>query len=492
MPIKNWTKNYLFEWMLKTFIDNRKRIDPETGRYGTVKLLNGGGARAGKTYDIIHLIVYILSEYKFGKNPRKLLVMVYRNQLKDAREKTMTDFLRCFREIGLVRDEDYKAVGDKNGLPSIELWGHDIRFNGMPDDANAQPVGCDISYVNELIENDDKIFTWGISRRTEMLFLADWNPSKTVSWAYNLEKQFNVFYSKTTYLDNVHIPPSLLTDLESKCPYDFDDSVIENIDGFKRRRWLKPERPEICKEEDYHLYRRPNKINYERGTVDKREWLVYGEGEKGAMEGAVFKEVQWVSDIDYKEISDYGLGLDFGYTFDPSALTFVGVSHKKAQCKLLAYQKTENTDILFDLIEKPLLLEEKRRRIDAGWEYDGDVVVKKGLDYPFIIVACDSADKFKDVHFVRELNNMASQKGYVWEFVKVKKPHIVTRVALMKKFQLFFVEDERLRVEQENYIFQKDSEGNSMNIPDPNSKFNHIMDSLGYCFWWFFRYYEEN
>lgn len=487
MPIKKWTKNYLYVWMLNTFLANRKRVDDETGRFATVKMLNGGGSRAGKTYDIIHLIVFILSEYKFGKNPRKLLVMVYRNQLKDAREKTMTDFLRCFREIGLIRDVDFKAVGDKNGLPSIELWGHDIRFNGMPDDPDTQPLGCDISYINELIENNDERFTWGISRRTELLFLADWNPSKTVSWAYDLGRQFNVFYSHTTYLDNVHIPLNLLTDLESKCPWEFTDyEIVIEDGGFKRRKWLKPERPENCKEKDYHLYRTPNRVNVERGTVNKSEWLTYGEGLKGAQEGAVFSdlEVNWIEEIPYNEISMYGLGLDLGYKSDPSVLTFAGFNHTKNYSKKLFYQKTETPEILFEGLREILEAEEKRRQIEADWLFDENgKLIRKGLDYPPILIHCESQDNFKDVLFVPALNELADKNGYEWEFVKVRKPHIIMRTTYMKKFTLHFVSDDDFKREQENYVYLKDGEGKPMNTPDPASKFCDIFDSLGYAFW---------
>ena len=137
-------------------------------------------------------------------------------------------------------------------------------------------------------------------------------------------------------------------------------------------------------------------------------------------------------------------GLDFGYTNDPSVLTRVGVLNKTLYAEKMCYQKTPDVEILFDLIE-PLILKDVERRL----------LQSEGFEYPDIIIACDSADKYKDVNFVRDLNILSGQKGYNWQFVKVKKPHIVTRISLTKRFDLMFVEDTHFKIEQQNYVYMR-------------------------------------
>ena len=84
--------------------------------------------------------------------------------------------------------------------------------------------------------------------------------------------------------------------------------------------------------------------------------------------------------------------------------------------------------------------EEQRRQVEAGWTFDENgKVLKKGYDYEHIKVACDSSDKFRDEEFVRSLQTICRQKGLKWDFVKVKKPHIVVRISQMKIFKIFVV-----------------------------------------------------
>ena len=486
MPITKFDPNYLHDYIIRTWVENRNQLDTEKaneeypdGQKSIVKIYNAGGTRSSKTFDLIHVILTILNNNK----GRKILVHVYRDTLVNARDTTLPDFLRCFELIGLELDVDFTAVGIKQGRPMIEIWGHIIEFRGMPETAK-QAGRCDIAYINELLESDDEDIVKGIMQRCEKLFLADWNPSKTEHWAYHKQGQFNTFYTLTTYLDNKHLPEGFQGDYESRCPWDFRDSHIEITDGgFKRRVWDKPERPENMTQEDdiEGKYRRDNDVNKKNNTIDRAWWLTYGEGIPCSREGAVFHDVQWHKEFPESGFSQVHFGLDFGYSKDPSVLVRMGLmGEKDLYIEPLAYQTTPTPDILFDLIEPQILKEIERRKSES-----------EGYDIADVIIICDSADKFKtgsnDFQFVTDLNYISMRKGLDWTFQKVKKPQVVPRVSAMKRCNIHCVEGKNDRiakefhVEQQNYVYDSGT-----NIPV--GKYNHIWDASGYCFWGLIRH----
>ena len=520
MPIKTFTKNYLYKHILKLWVLNRAKTDPDTGDRATVAILNGGGSRAGKTFDIVHVLLTIMRGYADpkSKNPKRLYIAVYRDTLVNARKRTFEDFTKCLRIIGLEEGKDFTTTN--SATVKIEIMGHTIEFLGIPP-ANQQPVGCDIAFINELIENDNYASFIGIKRRTELLLLADWNPKESTHWAYDI-KRFNTFYTTTTYLDNKHLPDGLKSEAESQCPYDFADSELYletyddygkmynkklpedfdfkkwkngdyDFDGFLRRRWLKPERPEICKEEDYHLYRADNLKNKEAGTISRSDWYTYGEGIPCAQEGAVFKDVKFVEE--FPEImEEVHFSIDFGYSCDKSCLMRVGIkSGMDMYLECHTYQPTPTPEILWDLIVPQIEIEIERRKREA-----------KGNEIADIIIVCESSDLYKDesgfYRFVDDMNTLSLQHGKLWTFIKVKKPGIVPRVSAMKKFNIHLVVPsdknqtyryemgQHFKKEQENYVYSQTPDGKPTNIPDPKSKWNHAWDSAGYCVWELFSY----
>lgn len=541
---------------------------------------NGGTLvhNSGKTVTIAQILLRFMEAYAdpTAKNKKKLYIIVYRNTSVDSR-KTFKDFIEEYDRIGLLpieqrRNEktgklemsgDYEKV--ESPKPIIRYKGHTVEFMGMPE-GNQEAVGCDIAFINEILENNNEHAFYSIVRRTTLITMADWNPKQSVHYIYNI-KRFNFHYPVTTYLDNKWLPLGQKADAEAQCPWDFKDSVFEveisdiygklkrykvpegftlekwyagyyqsdeakakgeSFDGFLRRKWLKPERPENCKEEDYNLYRMPHKLNYENGTVNRSEWLTYGEGIPSGQEGAIFNNVKWVDKFPESVDNQY-FGLDYGFSNDPSALTSVGNIGMDMYIEKLCYQKTGTSELLFDLIRKPILNEEKRRYIEANGEewylklldlrskltlsyakaYVDDEQrhnaidnakdelqehINNGLPIAPIYIVTDTADVYKgrgaavEQQFTLDLNLLAQQHGFNWKFIKVGSKPIVPRIALMKKFNLHLVKDKDFEIEQQNYCYAKGDDGKPTNLPDKESKWNHIWDSAGYAIWKFFRF----
>lgn len=514
----NFKPNYLFYWMLYRYELAKNRLNPllaneqyPKGQKVTPVFVNLGGTRSSKTYDEIHLI------YKYFTDPenKNLRCIVYRDTLVLCRKYTLIDFKTCFNLMGLIPDVDYTLTGEVSGSPQITIRSNVIDFMGYPEEGK-QAGQCHIALINEVLDSDRQDAVENILQRCTMFAMIDANPNKTVHFIYNKEGQFNWFFSKTTYIDNMHLPEGLQGGYESKCPWDFRDSKLMIYDynpnlpagwqldekgnkiffnGFRRRVWTKEECPENYVDKPYpdNKYRAPHPTNK---AGDRFWWLTMGEGEKASRQGAVF-QYKKISEFPYDRCDSVKFGLDFGYSSDPSTLTMVGVNKKELETyiKYLTYQKTPNPILLFDLVAPHLKAEEQRRQIEAGWTFDENgKVLKKGYDYEHIKVACDSSDKFRDEEFVRSLQTICRQKGLKWDFVKVKKPHIVVRISQMKIFKIFVVESDKkiwhdkygdpAMYEFTNYVYQVIN-GSQSNIPSED--FNHGIDSAGYCLWYFFK-----
>lgn len=473
----NFQPNELFNQMALFYSQNKSEVNPENGRKALVKIANQGSSRSGKTYSAIQFI-YTFCNHNLNKG---LYIAVLRETLVDCRKYTYKDFIECFKMMGVYENCEITEYPN----PRIKLYGNTIEFMGLPE-PNKQPPRTDICFFNEIVEVNDKQRVNGLLMRCEKLAIFDWNPSYTDHWIFGMESEFNTLFTRTSYLDNKHLSDNIVSNIESYCPWHFDDCHMEIRNGFYVRVWDKPEKPDNCKPEEAHLYRRDNETNIKAGTANKWYWLVYGEGVPAAKEGAIF-DPDWIDEFPETGMDSVNLSLDFGYTSDPSVLTRVGVNvhSKDAFMEALTYQATKDVDTLFDLISPQIEREIARRKAEAGWYVDESGKEVEGLEIAQVVIACDSADRYKDIQFVRDLNSISLQRGLGWQFVKVKKPSITVRIALMHRFRLHIVRDVNVQREAQNYCYQV-IEGRQTNIPIDN--FNHFWDSVGYCFWYFYRW----
>lgn len=496
----NFRPNFLFYWMLNKFAQNRKRLDPAMataehpeGQKSIVKFFNFGGSRSAKSFDTIHLIIKFCSDYSKIK---PLKIDVYRSELIDAKDLTLEDFKLCFSSIGYENGIEYELVGDsQSGRPEIRIWGSTIYFKGYP--AQDKEAGfCDIAWINEVLEKPNRKDAYNsIKKRCSMLLICDGNPKYTTHWAFEQEGDFNAFYSETSYLDNFHLPNGIAAERESKCPWDFADSHIEIRDyfptmkpgwngtfhnGFRVRVWDKPEMPDNITEDKNNEYRRPNKINVERGTVDKFDYLVYSEGKRAAKEGAVFDNVRWISSFPDAGFDEVCLGMDFGYKADNTTLERVGrIGNDKATIECMFCQPTATPEICFFGVKDALLREVERRKREGISNADE------------LWIVCESQDNSGTELFVDGLNQLAASHGYNWNFYKVVKKSILAGVSIMKSFKLTLVRHPRFEIEQQNYCYRYQN-GIPTNEPDPQSQFCDIWDGARYVFQTYFYWKVEN
>lgn len=446
--------NALCYRMLEYYSENKGRVNPETGRTALVKFANNGSSRSSKTYDAIHFIVAMFDAHR-GKN---LYCAVFRDELVDCRDTTFKDFKECLAIMDII-DQCYIVEHPK---PKITLWGNTIAFLGLPKGKdNKQFPRTDILFFNEALEINDKQAVNGLLMRCEMCAIFDWNPSLTEHWAFDMEREFNCLFTRTTYRDNKHLTDNVVSSIESYCPWDFSDYVYD--DEAQRWAWRVPEAD-----------RKPNRQNIEQGTADRWHWLVYGEGVPSAREGVVLDVYEWLDEYPAEPMDETAYGLDFGFTNDPSVLVRVGRRGMDLYVEYLAYQPCPDPDMLFALVE-PIMLEEKERlKRLAG-----------GMMAEYILVSCETQDRYKDTQFVLSLNTSCSMKGYDWGFHKIKKPAIYTRVQVVKKFRLHVVRCKESTKEFNNYVYSV-VDGRKTNIPV--DKYNHGIDAMCYAVYDRFRH----
>lgn len=443
----NFKPNNLFNWMYYTYEKNKGAVDPALGVRSRVVFCHEGSSRSSKTWDTFHFLVsqcYANRGSKMNKKYKPLEIFVFRKTLKSCREGTFADFEKCLRHIGIWEED---CASGQNQSPNYTLWGNKIFFRGVEE--LSEKNECDIIFYNEIMDEQNENLVNQLILRCKKLVIFDWNPRFSYHWIFKWEGRFNVFFTKTTWRNNKYIPQEVLADLLSSCPWDFIDWDDEN------NCWKTEEK-----------FRPRNERNFQNGTIDKRRWLVYGQGERCPEDGAIIKSYKWVDSFPEDGLDEVSLGLDFGFTNDPTVLSRAGRIDNQLYAECLSYEPTPTAVDCFNIVRVGLQIEEDRRkRINGGKEEE-------------LWIFCDSADKNRsDEEYVISLNEIAEYEGKNWNFVKVRKKSVGYGLDVINGFGLNFVYNKNVDTELQNYVY-KIVEGNPTNLPVDN--FNHFIDSLRY------------
>tara|TARA_B100000780_G_scaffold141165_1_gene98861 strand:- start:216 stop:1379 length:1164 start_codon:yes stop_codon:yes gene_type:complete len=233
-------------------IDNDKKI-----------LVEQGGTRSGKTYNIILWIIF-----QYCTTNQNKIITICRKTFPSLRATVLRDF------IGILQANNIYSENFHNKSNSeYNLFGNLIEFISLDQPQKIRGRKRDLLFINEA--NELYFEDWQqLLFRTQEKIILDFNPSDEYHWIYDkvLPREDCAFF-KTTYLDNPFV----------------EDSIIQEIERLR--------------------------------DTDDEYWQVYGLGERAASRSTIFKytEVNQVP-IDAALIA---YGMDFGYTNDPT--TFVAV-----------------------------------------------------------------------------------------------------------------------------------------------------------------------
>ena len=222
-----------------------------------------GGTRSGKTYNII---LWIIFEYCTKNNGK--VITICRKSFPSLRATVMRDFMSILQEYNCYSEKYHNKSNSE-----YTLFGNLIEFISLDQPQKIRGRKRDLLFINE--GNELYFEDWQqLVFRTQEQIILDFNPSDEYHWIYDkvLPREDCAFF-KTTYLDNPFV----------------EDSIKSEIERLR--------------------------------DTDDQYWQIYGLGERAASKSTIFKytEVNQIP-IDAMLIA---YGMDFGYSNDPSTLVSV-------------------------------------------------------------------------------------------------------------------------------------------------------------------------
>jgi phage terminase large subunit len=224
-----------------------------------------GGTSASKTYSILAVLI--------DKALRKdgLEISIVAESIPHLRRGALKDFIKILKWTNRFNDQQL----NKSLLTYQFKNGSVVEFFSADDASKLRGARRDILYINEC--NNVTFESYNeLAIRTKREVYLDFNPANEFWVHKELKDEPDTDFIILTYKDNEALDESIVTQIEKNRDKAATSSYWAN--------W----------------------------------WRVYGLGEVGSLEGVVFNNWKEIDTIP-KEAKLIGIGLDFGYTNDPTA-----------------------------------------------------------------------------------------------------------------------------------------------------------------------------
>jgi phage terminase large subunit len=231
---------------------------------GRTKIIQGGTS-AGKTFGILPILID-----KCAKE-NGLEVSVVAETIPVLRRGALKDFLKIMRWTNRYFDDRF----NKTLLRYDFANGSSIEFFSADDASKLRGARRDILYINECNNVTFEAYN-ELSIRTKKEVYLDFNPANEFWVHKELKDEPDTDFIILTYKDNEAL----------------DESIVSQIEK--------------------------NRDKAATSSYWANWWRVYGLGQVGSLEGVVFTNWKEIDTIP-KEAKLIGIGLDFGYTNDPTA-----------------------------------------------------------------------------------------------------------------------------------------------------------------------------
>jgi phage terminase large subunit len=255
-----------------------------------------GGTSSSKTFSILAILID-----KAIKNP-DLEISVVAESIPHLRRGAYKDFLKVLKWTNRFQEQQL----NKSLLKYEFKNGSYIEFFSADDSSKLRGARRDILFLNEA--NALTLDAYNeLAIRTKKSIYIDYNPSNEFWVHTELINQDDSDFIILTYKDNEAL----------------DKGIVEQIEK--------------------------NKEKAKTSSYWANWWNVYGLGQVGFLEGVIFSNWQQIDTIP-PEAKLVGLGLDFGYTNDPTAIVEVYSWNGKRIVNELVYRtKMLNSDIANEL-----------------------------------------------------------------------------------------------------------------------------------------------
>jgi phage terminase large subunit len=228
-----------------------------------------GGSSAGKTFGIIPIEI----DYAI-KNP-KTETSIVAESIPHLKRGAIRDFKKIMKETNRWNDRNWNASDFKYTFTNESF----IEFFSADNSAKLRGARRDRLYINECNNTDFNSYM-ELAMRTKQSIFLDWNPSNEFWFHSEIMKDDNVDFIILTYMDNEAAPQSAV------------DFILKAKEKAKVSKYWE-------------------------------NWFrVYGLGEIGNLQGVIFSNWQTIDTIP-EDARLLGIGVDFGYTNDPTAIVAV-------------------------------------------------------------------------------------------------------------------------------------------------------------------------
>ena len=344
-----------------------------------------GSSRSAKTYNtVIWLLTYLL------QNPG-LRLSIVRKTLPALKGSVLIDFK------GIL---DRMQIYDPKSFNKTELIyrfhnGSWVEFFSTDDEQKIRGRKRDILFANEA--NEISYLEWQqLIMRTTRFAIMDYNPSFSEDhWIEQVNKDPDTHHFISTYKDNPFL----------------EQKIIEDIEKLRDK--------------------------------NKSLWTVYGLGLQAVIEGRIFENYEMIDDIP-EIVKKRFIGMDFGYTNDPTAILEVGIHGEELYLDEICYRTRMLTNDIIGVLKANC----KDRKIIS-----------------------ESADP----RLIDEIYNA----GLNIHAVEKYQGSIMAGITKMQEYKIFITKrSTNIKKEFDNYVYDQDKEGRYIN--QPVDEFNHAIDAARY------------
>ena len=333
-----------------------------------VKIIQGGTS-AGKTFGIIPVLIDKAAKVE------GLEISIVAETIPHLRRGALRDFLKIMKFTGRYFEERF----NRSLLRYEFANGSVIEFFSADDSSKLRGARRDILYINEC--NNITFDAYNeLAIRTRKEVYLDFNPANEFWVHTELKDESDSDFLILTYKDNEAL----------------DQSIIDQIEK--------------------------NREKAKTSTYWANWWKVYGEGQLGMLEGVVFSNWKQIDTIP-KEAKLIGLGLDFGYTNDPTAIIEIYNYNGQRIVNELVYQTgllnsdiakllPKNVIVYADSSEPKSIDEIRRYGITIKGVTKGKDSINYGID---VIQRNDYLVTSNSSNLIKEL------RSYVWDTDKQGK-----------------------------------------------------------------------
>jgi phage terminase large subunit len=351
-----------------------------------------GGTSAGKTLAILAVLIDIAAK-------KKTEISVVSESIPHLRRGAIKDFAKVMQWTGRwVADRWNKTL-----LTYHFANGSIIEFFSADSEARLRGARRQVVYINEANNIDFESYYQLAIRTSEAIYI-DFNPTHEF-WAHTevLPEQ-DAELIILTYNDNEALPDTIKRDIEL------------------------------------------NRTKAETSAYWANWWKVYGLGQVGTLQGAIYEDFEVVEGIDVSRAKFVALGLDWGFSNDPTALVAI---YRQGDC-LLIQELLYSTGLTNQDIADKL----RSLGITRAWE-----------------IVADSAEP-KSIEEIYRLgfNIKPAEKG---------PDSVRNGIDILKRFKLQVTKDStNLIKELRSYTWATDKEGKNTGVPIDS--FNHACDAMRY------------